>query len=85
MSLLLAGILAYVVGQLVVGFVVSRRVRSYDDYLLAGRRFGYSLGIFSTFATWFGAETCIGAAGAMYAVGLSAGSSDPFGYSICRC
>jgi SSS family transporter len=41
------------------------------------------LATFSIFATWFGAETCIGAAGAVYEGGLSAGSADPFGYALC--
>jgi Na+/proline symporter len=39
--------------------------------------------LFSIFATWFGAETCIGAAGAVYAEGLAGGSADPFGYGLC--
>lgn len=83
MSLVLAGILAYILIQLVVGLLVSRRVTTESDYLLAGRRLGYGLATFSIFATWFGAETCIGAAGAVYQRGLSAVSSDPFGYAGC--
>jgi Na+/proline symporter len=35
------------------------------------------------FATWFGAETCVGSAGRVYAGGLSASSADPFGYALC--
>jgi Na+/proline symporter len=50
---------------------------------VAGRSLGYRLGIFTVFATWFGAETCIGAAGAIYEDGLSGGSADPFGYGLC--
>jgi Na+/proline symporter len=34
------------------------------------------------FATWFGAETCIGAAGQAYGRGLSGVLSDPFGYTV---
>jgi Na+/proline symporter len=62
---------------------VSRRIRSEDDYLVAGRSLGYGLAIFTIFATWFGAETVVGAAGAIYEHGLSGGSADPFGYGIC--
>lgn len=54
-----------------------------SDYLLAGRRFGLGLASFAIFATWFGAETCIGAAGAVYAGGLSNSVADPFGYTLC--
>lgn len=85
MSSALAGIAAYVLFQLLVVFVIARRVRrnTETDYLLAGRRFGTGLATFTIFATWFGAETCIGAAGAVYEGGLSNSIADPFGYTIC--
>lgn len=83
MNPLLLGILAYVVVQVAIGFAVSRRVRTEADYLLAGRRLGYPLATFSIFATWFGAETCIGATGAVYESGLSGARADPFGYTAC--
>lgn len=80
---LLIAISIYVLLQLAIGVYVGRRVRSDTDYLVAGRRLGYGLTTFSLFATWFGAETCIGSAGAIYSEGLSAGSRDPFGYAAC--
>jgi solute:Na+ symporter, SSS family len=83
MSFVLAGIFGYVALQLVVGMLVSRRISSEEDYLLAGRSFGFGLATFSFFATWFGAETCIGAAGRIYEHGLSGASADPFGYGVC--
>ncbi|HEX6210820.1 MAG TPA: sodium:solute symporter [Methylomirabilota bacterium] len=83
MTLALAAVLGYVVLQLGLGVLVSRRIRTEDDYLLAGRRLGPGLATFSIFATWFGAETCIGAAGAVYREGLSATRADPFGYALC--
>ncbi len=51
--------------------------------MLAGRRLGPGLATFTVFATWFGAETCIGAAGRVYEGGLSNSAADPFGYTIC--
>lgn len=75
-------ILAYIALQLVVVFFVSRRPQSEEDYLLAGRRLGPWLATFSVFATWFGAETCIGATAEAYRGGLAAVASDPFGYTI---
>ena len=77
------GVGGYVVAQLAVGLAASRRIRNQDDYLLAGRSLGYGLAIFSLFATWFGAESCIGAAGAAYQSGMSGARADPFGYTIC--
>lgn len=85
MSSALLGILAYVLVQLLIVFLVSRRARRADetDYLLAGRRLGPGFATFMVFATWFGAETCIGAAGRVYEGGLSNSSADPFGYTLC--
>lgn len=82
MNLVLGCILAYIVSQLIFVFWFSRRVRSETDYLLAGRSLGPWLGTFSVFATWYGAETCIGAAGEAYSRGVSGVLADPFGYAI---
>ena len=83
MNATLLAILAYVLAQLGIGWWVARRIRTEDDYLVAGRSLGYGLAIFTIFATWFGAETCVSAAGAIYESGLSGGSADPFGYAVC--
>lgn len=82
MNAVLISILAYIGLQLGFGWWASRRVRSEKDYLLAGRALGPWLATFTVFATWFGAETCIGAAGEAYAGGLAAVQTDPFGYTI---
>src|SRR5688572_24363712 len=83
MNWLVFGILVYVILQLVIGAAVSWKIRSESDYIVAGRRLGYMLGTFTIFATWFGAETCIGAAGEIAENGLSGGAADPFGYALC--
>jgi len=83
MNVTLLAIVLYVLVQLGIGWWVSRRIRTEDDYLVAGRNLGYGLAIFTVFATWFGAETCVSAAGAIYESGLSGGSADPFGYAAC--
>ena len=77
------GILVYILAQLAIGVFVSRKIETEADYLVGGRSFGPMLAGFSVFATWFGAETCIGAAGAVYERGLAGGSADPFGYALC--
>lgn len=79
----LIGISAYVVGMIAMGIYFSRRIKTDDDYFLGGRSLGPGLATFSIFATWFGAETCIGTAGAVYRNGLSSIHVDPFGYAVC--
>ncbi len=83
MSFELFGIFLYTVFQLLLGFFVFRWIKSEDDYLLAGRRLGGLLVTVSVFATWFGAESCIGTAGNAYAEGLGGIAADPFGYAVC--
>jgi Na+/proline symporter len=82
MNFVVACILVYILLQLAVVFIISRRPRSESDYLLAGRSLGPWLSTFGVFATWFGAETCIGATGEAYRGGLRAVTSDPFGYTV---
>ena len=82
-TLLLAGILAYLVLQFGIGIYVSRRIKTENDYIIAGRQLGYGLTTFTIFATWFGAETTIGSAGAVYSSGVAGATSDPFGYGAC--
>jgi SSS family transporter len=69
--------------QLVISFVVMGQLKNETDYLLAGRKLSVPFGAMSVFATWFGAETCIGAAGAIYENGLAGARIDPFGYATC--
>jgi Na+/proline symporter len=76
-------VLAYVVGQLLLGAWIGRSIKTEEDYLLGGRSLRYPLLVMTVFATWFGAETCIGAAGAIYTDGPAGGSADPFGYAFC--
>jgi len=73
----------YLILQFAIGVWAARRIKSEDDYLVAGRTLGYPLAIFSIFATWFGAETCIGAAGDIHANGISLATAEPFGYGLC--
>ncbi|MGR8941603.1 MAG: sodium:solute symporter family protein [Gammaproteobacteria bacterium] len=83
MNSILLGIVVYILLQLLVGIYCSRRIASEDDYLLAGRSLGIGMASLSVFATWFGAETCIGSAGSVYENGLSGATIDPFGYTLC--
>lgn len=83
MTPVLGAVTAFLALQLGVGAWVARRIRTEEDYLLAGRGLGPALCTFSLFATWFGAETIVGAAGSAHADGLSLASPEPFGYGLC--
>lgn len=83
MNPLLAGIAVYLFAQFAIGVWLSRRIHSEDDYLIAGRSLGPGLTTFTVFATWFGAETCVSAAGLAYVNGLRGASAEPFGYGLC--
>ncbi len=83
MTLELIGIILYVGLMVVTGTVLARRIKSDEDYFLAGRSLGPWLATFSIFATWFGAESCLGTSGKIYRMGLSGMYADPLGYSLC--
>ncbi len=73
----------YIALQFGIALWASRFVNSEADYFVAGRRFGVLMVGVSVFATWFGAETVMGASGAIAGDGLAGGRADPFGYTIC--
>jgi Na+/proline symporter len=77
------GLAVYVLAMLGIGAWISKRIYTETDYLVAGRALGPVLVAFSVFATWFGAETIIGASGSIYTNGLAGGNADPFGYGLC--
>lgn len=83
MNPVILGLLAFILLQLGIGIAVSRKIRTEDDYLLAGRSLGPALVCLSVFATWFGAETCISSASGLYENGLAGGAAEPFGYGLC--
>ncbi len=83
MSWLLFSILVYVALQLAVSLAVTRRIKDESDYFVGGRSLGIGISTMTIFATWFGAETCIGSSGAIYEDGLAGGRADPFGYALC--
>lgn len=83
MTLEMGCIFGYIILQIAIGAYLVTRTKTETDYFLAGRSLGVMLATFSIFATWFGAEACIGSAGAIFESGLAAGRADPFGYTIC--
>jgi Na+/proline symporter len=82
MNWVLVAIVAYLLLQLAIGAWVAPRIHTEQDYLIGGRRLGYPLTIFSIFATWFGAESCIASAARVHREGFSLTSAEPFGYGL---
>jgi SSS family solute:Na+ symporter len=78
----LFALVGYLAVQLAIGAWLAPKIHTESDYLVAGRTLGYPLTIFSIFATWFGAETCIASAGRAYEEGFSLTSAEPFAYGI---
>jgi solute:Na+ symporter, SSS family len=78
----LLALLAYLVLQLAISAWIAPKIHTTADYLVAGRRLGYPLTIFSIFATWFGAESCIASAGRAYREGFSLTTAEPFAYGL---
>ncbi len=84
MTLELAAVLAFVAVQLAIGWCRTRAAfASEEDYLLAGRGMGPLLATGTLFATWFGAESCVGSAGQVFENGVWMRSSEPSGYGLC--
>ncbi len=79
MIIALGGYLAVQVG---IGVWLAPKMTTEADYLVGGRRLGYPLTVFSIFATWFGAESCIASAGRVYREGFSLTAAEPFAYGL---
>ncbi len=77
------GVGLYVLGTLAVGLWAARRVRTQEDYLLAGRGLNLPLATGAVFATWFGAETLLGTSAHVARDGFSAAVTDPLGAALC--
>lgn len=79
---MLLALAAFVIVQVLIGFWAAGKVRSEDDFLVAGRRLGPALAAASIFATWFGAES-LAAAGGAYESGWSVMTTEPLAYGAC--
>ncbi len=64
-------IIGYFVLVLVIGFVMSRRIHTGNDFFLAGNRLGWTAIGFSLFASNISSSSIIGLTGQAYATGIS--------------
>ncbi len=81
--MLLAFVVLYLLGTLVIGYWASRQVRTTQDFALAGRRMPLIVAASALFATWFGSETIMGASSEFLERGLLGVIEDPFGAALC--
>ena len=65
-----------------VGYLASRKVKTMDDYLIAGRSLPFYLALPTVVATWFGAGSFMGVSGSVYSDGFYGVMADPFGCSL---
>jgi SSS family transporter len=66
-----------------VGIWAGKKVQNNEDYVVAGRRLPIHMAAASIMATWFAAETLMGASETAYHYGFSGVIFDPFGASVC--
>ncbi len=79
MTALLATVIGlYLVGIFAVSIYAGRRVKTEEDYIVAGRRLPLALAWGTLLATWFGAATVLGAAEAARFEGVRGTILDPW-------
>jgi SSS family solute:Na+ symporter len=66
-----------------VGIWAGTKVKDSADYIVAGRRLPVYIAGASIMATWFAAETLLGASGTAYQYGFQGVIFDPFGATCC--
>lgn len=64
-------------------WAARRRISSFTDYLVAGRRLGLGLATAGLLATWFGAGTLLASAEEVRDTGLRAAALEPIGPGLC--
>ena len=76
-------IIVFFAVRMLIGYLASRRVNNTSDYIVAGRRLPIYLTGASIMATWFAAETLMGASSTAYQYGFQGVVFDPFGAALC--
>ena len=81
--MLIAFVIAYLLGTIAIGLWAARRVKNATDFAIAGRHLPLYMIVTTTFATWFGSETVLGIPAKFVEGGLKSVVEDPFGSSMC--
>lgn len=80
---LLFAVVIYIIFTLMIGIYASRFVKSAADFAVAGKRLPLFLSATTLFATWFGAETILGATAEFVEKGILGVIEEPFGSALC--
>jgi len=78
-----AAIILYVVAIYALSFWARGRIKTTEDFVVAGRRLPLSLAWATILATWFGACTMLSAADEVAREGLHRAALDPWGAGVC--
>lgn len=76
-------VVLYMLLMIPIGVYAAKKVKTSEDFVLAGRHLPFFIVLGTTFATWFGSESVLGTASQMAESGLSGVVEDPFGFSLC--
>lgn len=76
-------VVLYLLLSVGIGIYASTRVKNSRDFVVAGRSLPLPVVTATVFATWFGAETVLGASATFVSEGLGGVVADPFGASMC--
>jgi SSS family solute:Na+ symporter len=76
-------VIVYVLAMIPIGLYASRKVKTSNDYVLAGRSLPFYMALATVFATWFGSESILGASTKFAEGGFSNVIEDPFGAALC--
>lgn len=80
--LVMAGLALYMLLMLAVGWWSRKRIKSSEDFIIAGRRLSLLLTSGTLFATWFCGGTLMGAAAQSYLFGNQGVIFDPWGSTL---
>ncbi len=85
--MLVGWIMAYLLANIALGAWAARRVKTTQDFVLAGRGLSLTLATSVTFATWFGSESIMGAPAKFIEAAPNGGIlsviEEPFGSALC--
>ncbi len=73
----------YILVSICIWLYAARKVKTDNDYILAGRWLPLYIVIATTFATWFWSETVLGTSSTFIEEWISGILSDPFGAGLC--
>lgn len=81
--MLLGFIALYLLTTIGIGWWAARKVKSSQDFVIAGQNMPMLVAASALFATWFGSETILGASSEFVEHGLLGVIEDPFGAALC--